>query len=204
MPERAAVEEFMAELYERARQDGESPERVAERVYENVRGVSRRELLRGGSALGAGAAIGGGGGYAMSQPGAAQEDDDDGNVGTPDDPVDVYADLLSTGSALIGSNDIVEAVETGTASVPAPSAASADGFDNVQTASTTVSFDTSFDSAPDVALGNVYAVSGGALIGQVFVVPGTVTATGFDVVNINGSTSAGTSLDVDYVAVQTS
>jgi hypothetical protein len=94
MPDPDERARFLAALYDQARQDGEDPEAVAERIYDNLRGVSRRELLQAGGALGVGGLLGGGGGYALTQEAKAQAatDDSDGNVGTPDDRVDVFAD----------------------------------------------------------------------------------------------------------------
>lgn len=94
MPDPDERARFLTALYDQARQDGEDPEAVAERIYDNLRGVSRRELLQAGGALSVGGLLGGGSGYALTQEAEAQAatDDSDGNVGTPNDRVDVFAD----------------------------------------------------------------------------------------------------------------
>ncbi|MFB6196864.1 MAG: hypothetical protein ABEI52_01160, partial [Halobacteriaceae archaeon] len=61
------AEQFLESLYEQARQDGEDPQEVAQRVYQNVRGVDRRELLAGAGALGLGGLMGGAGTVAATQ-----------------------------------------------------------------------------------------------------------------------------------------
>lgn len=90
------TDRFLSALYEQARQDGEDPEAVAERIWQNARGVSRRELLGGAGALAAGTAIGAGGAFGATQRASAQAStsDGDGNVGTPNDEVDVFADSV--------------------------------------------------------------------------------------------------------------
>jgi len=117
MPDPDERARFLAALYDQAHQDGEDPEAVAERIYDNLRGVSRRELLQAGGALGVGGLLGGGGGYALTQDarGQAATDDSDGNVGTPDDRVDVFADgvdgnVVSAGHKL-NNADLTSATE---------------------------------------------------------------------------------------------
>jgi len=94
MPDQPDATRFLTALYEQAKQDNESPEEVAKRVYQNARGVSRRELLQAGGALGVGGVLGGGGIAAATQTAAADAStsDSDGNMGTPSDPVDAFVD----------------------------------------------------------------------------------------------------------------
>jgi hypothetical protein len=108
------TERFLRALYHEARQDDEPPERVAQRIYANARGVSRRELLEGGGALGLGALLGGGGALAATGTAAADAStsDSDGNVGTPGDRVDVFGDggdftSLSTDSGTVDGDELV-------------------------------------------------------------------------------------------------
>lgn len=109
MAEQSESQAFIEKLYQTAKQEGEDPEDVAERVYQNARGVSRREAMQAGGALGVGALLGGGGGLALTQRAAADAStsDSDGNVGLPGDRVDVFADgvdatTVSTEGAVIG------------------------------------------------------------------------------------------------------
>jgi len=103
------TDRFLHSLYEQAKQDGEDPEEVAERIYQNARGVSRRELLAGGGALGLGAAMGGGGAYAATGQASADAStsDSDGNVGTPSDRVDVFGDGVDTLTSSLTDRNVV-------------------------------------------------------------------------------------------------
>jgi hypothetical protein len=93
-------EQFLEYLYDQVADEDDSPREVAKKVGKNMRGVSRREALQAGGALGIGALLGGGGGYAATQRAAADPStsDSDGNVGLPDDRLDVFAEGIDSNS----------------------------------------------------------------------------------------------------------
>lgn len=87
--------QFLESLYREAAKEGESPEETAQRISQNLRGFSRRDLMKAGGGVGLGALLGGGS-YAATQTGAADPStsDSDGNVGTESDPVDAWIEGL--------------------------------------------------------------------------------------------------------------
>lgn len=91
--------EFLAELYNQAAKDDESPKETAQRINKNLRGLSRRDLMKASGGVGLGALLGGGS-IAATQTGAADPStsDSDGNVGLPGDRVDVFSDGIDANS----------------------------------------------------------------------------------------------------------
>jgi hypothetical protein len=92
-----AQERFFSKLYEEVADPDDQPEDVAQKVASAVGGVSRREMLAGAGILGSGALLGGGGTAALTgdAKAAASTTDGDGDIGTPDNPEDVFADALA-------------------------------------------------------------------------------------------------------------
>jgi len=92
-----AQERFFSALYEEVAEDDDQPEDVAQKVASAVGGVTRREMLAGAGILGGGALLGSGGTAALTgdAQAAASTTDGDGDIGTPANPEDVYADALA-------------------------------------------------------------------------------------------------------------
>lgn len=108
-----AQEQFFSKLYEEVAEPDDQPEDVAQKVASAVGGVTRREMLAGAGILGGGALLGGGGTAALTgnAQAAASTVDGDGDIGTPDNPEDVYADAVAVFDG--ASNQIGSFDETG-------------------------------------------------------------------------------------------
>lgn len=104
---------FLAELYNQAAKEDESPKETAQRINKNLRGLSRRDLMKASGGVGLGAILGGGS-IAATQGAGAQPStsDSDGNVGIPSDRVDVFSDGINANSIDTEALDITDIFET--------------------------------------------------------------------------------------------
>jgi len=145
-----AQERFFATLYEEVADDDDQPEDVAQKVASAVGGVTRREMLAGAGILGGGALLGGGGTAALTgnAQAAASTVDGDGDIGTPDNPEDVYADAVAVFDG--ASNQIGSFDETG---ITTPS------VDTEQVSSGTHYAGAHAGSSPDARLGNALSAA---------------------------------------------
>jgi hypothetical protein len=135
--------------------------------------MSKRDFLKAAGVLGAGAALGGGGAAALTgdAKAAASTTDGDGDIGTPDNPEDVFADALAvfdgaqnqigsfdetgietpsvdTEQATIGNHNLINGFEFGVVSISDVPAASDSSTDTVGSKSVSISFNEPFDSSP--------------------------------------------------------
>lgn len=103
-------------------------------------------------------------------------------------------DLITTGSAVIGSGDTINQVEYGNVDIDVGASASST-TDTQATASSSVTFTTTFGSSPDVVCSIEH------LNNLVLARPQTITTTGFDIVVTNFSSNDPGSQTVHWVAI---
>jgi len=118
-----AQERFCSKRYEEVADPDDQPEDGAQKVASAVGGISRREMLAGAGILGGGALLGGGGTAALTgdAQAAASTVDGDGDIGTPSNPEDVFADAVAVFDG--ANNQIGSFDETG---IETPSVDTAD------------------------------------------------------------------------------
>jgi hypothetical protein len=103
---------------------------------------------------------------------------------------------VSTDEQSVGGHPSISEFETGVVSGNGPTAASSDGWDDNTISTLSVSFDTAFDSAPELLLEAQNTA-------RLKVYPRNETTTGFDAQLFNYSTTdySSTSIDIFWVAI---
>ena len=105
-------------------------------------------------------------------------------------------DALEAAAATIGDHDTINGVETRTISINLPNASTNDDWSDFKTAATTIQFNTSFGSAPDVVIDQFPT-------GGVILTVSSVTTTSFDLIALNYTSTdkSSESADVSFIAV---